>query len=1191
MTIAVDSDALGDRRHVVGCEVERSVAAESRQREEGSDMDIDTVTDPEAVGMSAARLERIATAMQDYVDRGVVRGISTLVARRGHVVHRSLHGDRDAEAGMSMADDTIFRIYSMTKPIVSTTLMLLHEEGSFQLEQPLATFLPAFAAPKVLQPDGSLVDAARPITIGDALAHTSGLTYDFMIDNPAAELYREHQVMHDATRTLAEVVDLIATLPLGFQPGERWHYSVGIDVAARLVEVIADQPLGEFLQERIFTPLGMVDTGFGVPDDRLDRLSAMYGLPDLVGDGYHAGHLFEAALAGFNERIDVSDTYPTSTPDVYVRGGVGLYSGGNPNVWLSNNYSNDGVTQVEVQDRSLDDGGDREMAKYMQAAVLYLQQDKAWLLPEELRIEAETLEPLAHSGGNVRPQGIKGWSGGSQIWWTDGKVDDSLELELETPVAGRFELVANFTMARDYGIVQLDLNGQSLGEPRDLYSENVSRSGDISLGDFDLPAGKQNFKLTITGKNDKAVDGWMAGVDYFILRGKTETGSDMVATERLESVAEEHEVDAAQLQHWIDAVIDPATKNMNHPLWLLRQMAQLTGDLHADETEQTLRPLIEKILHAEHEASKFFGGATTLMTDPREWFAQGHAFYDGGGFGVDATDAENPVTWPAPHSGRNGNRYQGVLRSPTFEIKHSMIHYRVKARNAKIRLIIDGFTLDEYNALLFGGMKMEVDTEGRWQWVTQAGDLKNHIGQRAYIEIIDEGDGFIAVRQVEASNDPVPREYSRNIGMWILPGTDRWDRATTRDSLTPLELATERLARGTWQLMRTGFGYDPHELVNFFVRHQLIPGADYEAIDNIIEETQKELADVNDQVPAPVLAIGMVDGSPENEYVFIRGNHKNLGDEAPRGPLKALVDSSHWDYDLPSSGRMELAQHMVSPHQPLTRRVIVNRVWHHLLGRGLVASVDNLGVLGSPPSHPELLDHLANQLSDSGWSIKKLIRDIVLSQTYRMSSQTSDTAADIDPDNQLLHRARVRRLQGEAIRDSMLAISGELDTTMYGPGVPIHLTPFMQGRGRPGKSGPLDGNGRRSIYIEVRRNFLSPMMLAFDTPIPFNAIGRRNQSNVPAQALILLNDPFVIDQASKWASRLIEEYPDADERLVNAFKSAIGRRPSEVETRELQDFMTTQAADLEIEDYRDDPQVWSDLCHVLFNLKEFIYIE
>ncbi len=289
-------------------------------------MAVHGMTEPEAVGVSAERLERIGPAMQSYVDRGVVRGISTLVARRGKVVHRSLCGRRDAEAGVAMTDDTIFRIYSMTKPIVSTALMLLHEEGRFQVEQPIATYLPGFAAPKVLRTDGSLVDASRPITIGDALSHTGGLTYDFMVDNQAAQLYREHQVMHDATRTLEECVDVIASLPLGFQPGERFHYSVGIDVAALLVEVIADQPLGDFLAERVFDPLGMADTAFGVPDDQLHRLSAMYGLPDLVGENYHGGNLLEAALGGFNERLDVSATYPTSTPDVFVRGGLGLFS-------------------------------------------------------------------------------------------------------------------------------------------------------------------------------------------------------------------------------------------------------------------------------------------------------------------------------------------------------------------------------------------------------------------------------------------------------------------------------------------------------------------------------------------------------------------------------------------------------------------------------------------------------------------------------------------------------------------------------------------------------------------------------------------------------------------------------------------------------------------------------------------------
>jgi CubicO group peptidase (beta-lactamase class C family) len=284
------------------------------------------VVDPASVGMSVKRLERIAPAMQSFVDRGVVRGISTLVARRGQVVHRGLFGYRDAEVAAAMTDDTIFRIYSMTKPIVSTGLMLLHEEGRFLLDHPVADFLPAFATPHVMNADGSVVDATAPITVGDLLGHTSGLTYDFMVDNPAAQLYRDHRVMNDATRTLGECVDLIASLPLAFQPGERFHYSVGIDVAARLIEIIADQALGDFLAERIFGPMGMTDTAFGVPDHQLPRLAAMYGLPDLAGLNYDANDLAKAELAGFNERIDVSATYPTSTPDVFVRGGHGLFS-------------------------------------------------------------------------------------------------------------------------------------------------------------------------------------------------------------------------------------------------------------------------------------------------------------------------------------------------------------------------------------------------------------------------------------------------------------------------------------------------------------------------------------------------------------------------------------------------------------------------------------------------------------------------------------------------------------------------------------------------------------------------------------------------------------------------------------------------------------------------------------------------
>jgi CubicO group peptidase (beta-lactamase class C family) len=284
------------------------------------------VTSPEAVGMSTSRLEKLNVTMQRYVDDGVVAGLSTMVSRRGQVVHAEQFGNRDTEAGKAMTPDTIFRIYSMTKPIVSTALMLLHEEARLHLNDPVAKFLPGFGATRVLDPDGSLVAQARPMEIRDLLTHTSGLTYDFMEDTPVGEMYREARIMNDASRSLEEVIDELAGIPLSFQPGARWHYSVGIDVAARLVEVISGQPLGRFMQERLFDPLTMTDTGFGVDDGELDRLAAMYGLPDLFGEGHTRSALVEAALSGFNERIDVSATYPIATPEVFVRGGIGLFS-------------------------------------------------------------------------------------------------------------------------------------------------------------------------------------------------------------------------------------------------------------------------------------------------------------------------------------------------------------------------------------------------------------------------------------------------------------------------------------------------------------------------------------------------------------------------------------------------------------------------------------------------------------------------------------------------------------------------------------------------------------------------------------------------------------------------------------------------------------------------------------------------
>jgi len=279
----------------------------------------------ENVGMSAERLERIDPVMQAALARGF-RGVSVAIARHGQVVFNRQYGHRDKEAGLPMTEDTIFRIYSMTKPIVSTALMLLFEEGKLRLIDPVAKYIPAFGSTKVMKPDGTLVDQARPMQVRDLLMHTSGLTYDFMEEYTVCELYREARIMNDSTRMLEAVIDELASIPLAFQPGSRWHYSVGIDVAARVIEVVSGQSCGRFLAERLCGPLGMVDTGFGVPESKQSRLAAMYGLPDIVAPGMKFSALMEAYLAGFNERLDVTSTYPTNTPDVFVRGGLGLYS-------------------------------------------------------------------------------------------------------------------------------------------------------------------------------------------------------------------------------------------------------------------------------------------------------------------------------------------------------------------------------------------------------------------------------------------------------------------------------------------------------------------------------------------------------------------------------------------------------------------------------------------------------------------------------------------------------------------------------------------------------------------------------------------------------------------------------------------------------------------------------------------------
>ena len=261
---------------------ERAAAAPAAA-ERTAARDLETV-DPSAVGVSAKRLERLTAGMQGMVDDGRLAGVVTLMARGGKLVHAHVAGVQDVESGAPMERDSIFRIYSMTKPITGVALMMLYEEGKWRLNDPVSRFIPGFADLKVHDGDRAngeprLVDAERPMTMAELMSHAGGLGYGLGNANHVDRLYREQRVLN-ADESLQAMIDKLSNLPLLAQPGTRWYYSIGVDVQGYLVEQISGQPFPEFLQERIFDPLGMVDTAFYVPEEKLDRVALIYGEAD-----------------------------------------------------------------------------------------------------------------------------------------------------------------------------------------------------------------------------------------------------------------------------------------------------------------------------------------------------------------------------------------------------------------------------------------------------------------------------------------------------------------------------------------------------------------------------------------------------------------------------------------------------------------------------------------------------------------------------------------------------------------------------------------------------------------------------------------------------------------------------------------------------------------------------------------------
>ncbi len=515
-----------------------------------------------------------------------------------------------------------------------------------------------------------------------------------------------------------------------------------------------------------------------------------------------------------------------------------------------------------------------------------------------------------------------------------------------------------------------------------------------------------------------------------------------------------------------------------------------------------------------------------------------------------------------------GRKASVTIGSPTFDVSRTHVCVKLRGKSTQSAVVVSNYFMQEFHGLLFGDLRKPIDQPSDAGWVTHAGDLNKYLGHPAFLTFEDEEQAWFELEEIRFADRAPPLEEPSKFALQVLDA-----HVAERGAFRQLFL--QRLAHA-WEVALAG-DKSSIETIRSLVQLSAAQGVALPVSQSeLLAARATEIQQLDAAGPVPTIVLAATEGTGRDAAVAVRGNPHQRGESVVRGCLVKLVSA-----DLPgpsSSGRLELAQSLVGEGHPLTARVIVNRVWHHLLGRGLASTPDNLGVLGGRPLHPELLDYLTSEFIRHAWSIKWLVREIVLSETYQLSSQPTEAQRTLDADGRLLSHRAVRRLSAEALRDAMLATAGALDPQLSGPSVPVYLTDQMTGRGRPGGSGPMDGSNRRTVFIEVRRNFLNPFLMAFDFPMPATSVGDRNASNVPAQALGLLNDPLTAELAKRWAesSAGIE---DPRQRAAWMVQAAFSRPASEQEIDDCSAFV------------EGDPAGWRDLAHVLLNAKEFSYLK
>lgn len=547
---------------------------------------------------------------------------------------------------------------------------------------------------------------------------------------------------------------------------------------------------------------------------------------------------------------------------------------------------------------------------------------------------------------------------------------------------------------------------------------------------------------------------------------------------------------------------------------------------------------------------------------------------------------------------RISDRLNGALRSPYLPKDKKFISFEIMGgKLAARRMIIDHCIIGDHYKLLnsdrFSWVKMPIKANKEpfpvyVELVTRYGNPRlperPEFGDKPDPELLSKVGSYFGVSRVVLHDvNETPRQDLAHMDRLFNgpPLNTRKELAERYQSICHQALVAWSEGRATDQDVRW---------IDWLVRNNLLKN--FRKVTTQLDELVQIYRDTESKLSDPKLISSMADLDPGFDVSLLeKGDAKRPGDQVPRGYLSYLNNSPQ-KIKSSGSGRRELAEIIASDRNPLTARVMVNRLWYHVFGSGIVETVDNFGRFGGEPSHPELLDYLSNRFISDGWSIKKLLRFLVLSATFQQSNQTSVKAIKLDPKNRMLHHYPLRRLRAEAIRDSILATSGRLQANFFGPSI----QPFRKNPNDYRKllSGPLDGEGRRSLYLKVTRMEGPQFLELFDFPLPSVTRGRRDTTNVASQALALLNDDFVIGQAEFWADRLLE-FPNqtVEQRVEKMFRTALGRSPKDSELVRFK-YLVVQLGNLHgitQEDLLKSREVWKDLAHSIFNLKEMIYIQ